>query len=86
MISKAILQLINIQFWHFGHSFKGSLNKLYEAKKVMKIGYIFNNHQDYWFDQQKNIFNPWEIEKKGFIVFATYRQYNIVFSNLPTFC
>ena len=26
--------------------FKGSLNELYEGKKVLKIGYILNNYQD----------------------------------------
>ncbi len=50
VISTLILRLTDIQFWYFGHSFKGSLNELYEAKKVMKIGYILNNYQDCWWD------------------------------------
>ena len=66
VISTPILRLTDIQFWYFRHPFKGSLNELYEAKKVLKIGYIPNNYQDCWLAKQKPIFNPWEIEKKGF--------------------
>ena len=50
VISTPILQLTDIQFWYFRHSFKGSWNELYEAKKVLKIGYILNNYRDFWWD------------------------------------
>ena len=50
VISTPILLLTKKQFWYFGHSFKGSLNELYVAKKVLKIGYILNNYQDCWLD------------------------------------
>jgi hypothetical protein len=46
--------------------FFSSLKELDEAKKVLKIGYNLNNYQDCWWDYQKHILNPWEIEKKGF--------------------
>ena len=50
VISTPISQLTDIQFWYFGQSFKGSLNERYEAKKVLKIGLILNNYQDFWRD------------------------------------